>query len=300
MSEEKKTPVFLNTSAQYHIMPSPKPHDYVHGYSERESVRLSDQASTLEELLHSDTKYPPGSLVLEAGCGIGAQTVILAKNSPQARITSIDISEDSLNKARERATKEGVTNVEFRVENIFDLPFADESFDHVFVCFVLEHLKEPVKALASLRRVLRTGGTITVIEGDHGSCFFHPETAEAVKAWNSLVEVQARLGGDSLIGRQVYPLLKQAGFSDVTVSPRMVYSDSSRPHMEEGFVRRTIIPMVEGIRESAIEMNIIDAETFDRGIRDLHRTVAEYGTFNYMFFKGVGTKQIQTNKQLEF
>jgi hypothetical protein len=70
--------------------------------------------------------------------------------------------------------------------------------------------------------------------------------------------------------------------------------------MEEGFVRRTIIPMVEGIRESAIEMNIIDAETFDRGIRDLHRTVAEYGTFNYMFFKGVGTKQIQTNKQLEF
>jgi ubiquinone/menaquinone biosynthesis C-methylase UbiE len=271
-------------------MTSQKTHDYVHGYSERESVRLSDQANTLEELLHSDTSYPAGSRVLEAGCGIGAQTVILSINSPQARITSIDISENSLTKARERADGEGVKNVEFRVENIFDLPFEDESFDHVFVCFVLEHLKEPVKALASLRRVLKKGGTITVIEGDHGSCFFHPETDSAVKVWNSLVEMQARLGGNSLIGRQVYPLIKQAGFSDITVSPRMVYSDSSRPHMEEGFVRRTIIPMVEGVRESATGTGIIDADTFDRGIEDLHRTAAEYGTFNYMFFKGVGRK----------
>jgi len=271
-------------------MTSLKSHDYVHGYSERESVRLSDQANTLEELLHSDTKYPSGSTVLEAGCGIGAQTVILSKNSPLAKITSIDISEESLNLAKERAAREGVTNVEFRVENIFDLPFEDESFDHIFVCFVLEHLKEPVKSLASLRRVLKKGGTITVIEGDHGSCFFHPETAAGVKAWNSLVEVQARLGGDSLIGRQVYPLLKRAGFSDITVSPRMVYSDSSRPQMEEGFVRRTIIPMVEGVRKSAIEMEIIDAETFDKGIDDLHLTAAEYGTFNYMFFKGMGIK----------
>lgn len=216
--------------------------------------------------------------------------MILSKNSPQAQITSIDISEDSLNLARDRTAGEGITNVEFRLENIFYLPFGNESFDHVFVCFVLEHLMEPVKALASLRRVLRTGGTITVIEGDHGSCFFHPGTEAAVKAWNSLVEVQARLGGNSLIGRQVYPLLKRAGFSDITVSPRMVYSDPSRLHMEEGFVRRTIIPMVEGVRESAIGMGIIDAETFNRGIGDLHRTAGEEGTFAYTFFKGVGRK----------
>jgi len=55
---------------------------YVHGYDHREKIRLQDQASTLVELLHSDTSYPAGSLVLEAGCGVGAQTVTLAKNSP--------------------------------------------------------------------------------------------------------------------------------------------------------------------------------------------------------------------------
>lgn len=55
---------------------------YVHGYSEREALRLTEQADTLEGLLHSDTIYPPGEKVLEAGCGIGAQTLILAKNNP--------------------------------------------------------------------------------------------------------------------------------------------------------------------------------------------------------------------------
>ena len=66
--------------------------EYVHGYSEREALRLSEKAETLENLLHHDTTYPPGAKVLEAGCGIGAQTVILAKNNPEAKITSVDIS----------------------------------------------------------------------------------------------------------------------------------------------------------------------------------------------------------------
>ena len=58
--------------------------DYVHGYSDEEANRLRDQANTLANLMHDDTKYSAGSRVLEAGCGVGAQTVMLAKNSPNA------------------------------------------------------------------------------------------------------------------------------------------------------------------------------------------------------------------------
>lgn len=57
---------------------------YVHGYDPRENIRLQDQATTLVDLLHSDTVFPAGSRVLEAGCGVGAQTVTLARNSPGA------------------------------------------------------------------------------------------------------------------------------------------------------------------------------------------------------------------------
>jgi ubiquinone/menaquinone biosynthesis C-methylase UbiE len=169
--------------------------EYVHGYDPREHQRLQDQANTLVELLHADTAYPEGSTVLEAGCGVGAQTVTLATNSPQARITSIDVSGVSLARARSAVEKAGVKNVTFRQADIFELPFTQESFDHVFVCFVLEHLARPVEALEALKTVLKPGGTMTVIEGDHGSAYFYPQSEYARRAVDCLVELQARAGG---------------------------------------------------------------------------------------------------------
>jgi ubiquinone/menaquinone biosynthesis C-methylase UbiE len=115
--------------------------DYVHGYSERETERLFDQADVLAQLLHSDTRYPPGSRVLEAGCGAGSQTRLLAALSPEARIVSLDLSLDSVDCARRATRQRGLENVAFVVGDVLALPCLDATFDHVFVCFVLEHLK---------------------------------------------------------------------------------------------------------------------------------------------------------------
>jgi SAM-dependent methyltransferase len=264
--------------------------DYVHGYSDRESSRLSDQANTLDPLLHRDTTYPSGSRILECGCGTGAQTAILARNSPEARITSIDVSRDSLEKAAARIEREGLTNVTFRQADVFDLPFEAETFDHVFVCFVLEHLQDPVGALTCMKEALKRNGSITAIEGDHGSWYCYPDSMEARRTVQCLIEAQARLGGDSLIGRQLFPLLCKTGFRDVRVSPRMVYADSSKPELVEGFSKRTFIAMVEGARERALSLNLIDRETWDKGIRDLYRATEADGTFCYTFFKGFGLR----------
>ena len=264
--------------------------DYVHGYSDRERSRLRDQANTLAKMLHHDTLYPAGSMVLEAGCGVGAQTIILAENSPGAKITSVDISPESVEKAKTLAARSGVTNVSFHAADIFRLPFGDGTFDHVFVCFVLEHLSEPVKALAALKRVLKPGGTITVIEGDHGSCYFYPESEAARKAIQCLIDLQKDAGGNSLIGRELYPVLAAAGFHNVRVSPRMVYVDDSRPALVEGFTKNTFTAMVEGVRGPALAARLIDAATFDSGIADLYRTTASDGVFCYTFFKGTAKK----------
>lgn len=264
--------------------------DYVHGYDAVEQQRLQDQAASLVDLLHGDTRYPAGASVLEAGCGVGAQTVTLAAHSPQAQITSIDISEVSLAQARAAVAGSGFRNVAFRQANIFDLPFPPASFDHVFVCFVLEHLRDPVGALAALKHVLKPGGTITVIEGDHGSTYFHPQDADADRAVEILVELQARGGGDALIGRRLYPLLDEAGFADARVSPRMVYVDGSRPALIDGFTRKTFTAMVAGVRNPAIEAGLASAEAFDRGVAGLLRTAAPDGVFCYTFFKAVARK----------
>lgn len=265
---------------------------YVHGYHPRENERLQDQAGTLVELLQVDTSYPDGHRVLEVGCGVGAQTITLARRSPGARFTAVDISADSLAQASRTIERAGLTNVEFRQADIFDLPFDAESFDHVFVCFVLEHLRHPIEALEILGRLLRPDGTITAIEGDHGSTYFHPDSAAAHDAIRCLVELQRRAGGNALIGRQLYPLMVEGGFDAVHVSPRMVYVDSSRPDLVEGFTTKTFTAMVAGVREPAIEAGLIDSDRFDAGVRDMYRTTHADGVFCYTFFKGVGRKRL--------
>ncbi|MCU0572111.1 MAG: methyltransferase domain-containing protein [Syntrophobacteraceae bacterium] len=264
--------------------------NYVHGYDFRESLRLQDQASTLAELLHSDTSYPAGSRILEAGCGVGAQTVTLARNSPDACITSVDVSESSVRECEMRLAAAGLTNVECRQASIFDLPFGPESFDHIFVCFLLEHLDRPVDALLALGRALKPQGTITVIEGDHGSAYFHPHSEAARRAIQCQVELQRRAGGNAMIGRELYPLLLGAGYRGIRVSPRMVYVDSSKPDWVEGFTKKTFTAMIEGVRASALRAGIIEAGAFDEGIGDLYRTAEMDGVFCYTFFKAVGKK----------
>ena len=264
---------------------------YVHGYGAREAQRLQDQANTLAGLLHWDTVYPPGSTVLEAGCGTGAQTVTLASQSPQARFTSIEISEASLALARKAVEAAGLTNVSLRQADVFKLPFPPQSFDHVFLCFVLEHLSRPLAVLAALRSMLKPGGSITVIEGDHGSAYFHPDSVAAREAIQCQVTLQARAGGDALMGRRLYPLLKEAGFEDVRVSPRMVYADASKPELVEGFTRKTFTAMIEAVREPALGAGLIEAARFDEGIAGLHRAAGDGGVFCYTFFKAVAVSR---------
>lgn len=260
---------------------------YVHGYSEREGERLADQAAVLRRLLHHDTAYPAGARVLEVGCGTGEQTVSLLRNSPGAAVTCIDVSVESLAVAQARVAAEGLTGAEFHRLDVLARPFPPASFDHAFLCFVLEHLREPVPALEAVRTMLKPGGTVTVIEGDHAGCTFHPDTRAAKRVWDCLSECQFALGGDPHIGRRLHPLLERAGFTGIAVDPRIVYCDMSRPELMDGFVGRTIVPMVEGVRGQALAAGLVDEATWTRGIADLKATGGPGGAFFYPFFKAV-------------
>lgn len=261
---------------------------YVHGYEAAEGQRLIDQATTLEDLLHHDTAYPAGSTVLEAGCGVGSQTIPLLRRSPEARLTCVDISERSLAEAQARILAAGLPLPTFQQADLHALPFADGAFDHAFVCFVLEHLADPETVLTELRRVVRPGGSLTVIEGDHGSTLFHPDDAAARAVVACQVALQRAAGGDADIGRRLYPLLNGAGLRDVRITPRPVYADASRPTLVEQFIRRTYTAMVAGVRDKAIRAGLTDAASFDTGIRGLLRTAEPDGVFCYTFFKAVG------------
>jgi SAM-dependent methyltransferase len=204
----------------------------------------------------------------------------------------MDISEESLSMARDITGREGITNVEFIQSDLFDYRFEPESVDHIFVCFILEHLPDAVKALDIFRRALKKGGTLTIIEGDHGSGFWTPETTDSRKAWKGLILSQQDLGHDPNIGRRIYPLLSVSGFSINEVSPRWIYADQSNPVLLDGVINQIIAPMVFSAEKQVLESNLMDEETWKNGLRDIENvSIHPEGTFFYTWFKGVGEKR---------
>ena len=270
------------------------PQDYVHGYHSEEGHRLRGQAQTLADLLHYDTHFPAGSAVVELGCGVGAQSVELLRRNPGIQLTCVDRSAASLQAADTQLRQFGGAAVRLVEADLFDLPSKEGplqagSYDYAVVCFVLEHLSSPEDALGRARRLLRPGGTLIVIEGDHGSTAFHPDSAPAHHAIGCQVRLQRAAGGDPDIGRRLYPLLTRAGFAEVTVTPRQIYVDGSRPDLADGFVRKTFTAMVAGVRTPALAAGLATPQGFDDGIADLLRTAEPDGVFSYTFYKAAAT-----------
>ncbi len=263
--------------------------EYVHGYTERETQRLQEQSLILEELLHAGTSYPPGSRVLEVGCGVGAQTLILLRRNPGIRLTSIDMSAASVLKAKACVEAAGYTEVEFRHENIFDNELDPGSFDHIFVCFVLEHMSRPVRALKYMMKLLSVDGTITLIEGDHSSGKWTPETAASRAAWNGLVTSQEMLGHDPNIGKRLLPLMSEAGILSPRVKPLEAYADQSVPIRLDGAINQIIAPMVYSAEKYILENHLVEPHIWKQGLKDLSAVATHpEGTFFYSWFKGVG------------
>lgn len=98
------------------------------------------------------------SYVLDVGCGVGATACWLAR-SIGCRVVGIDISEEMIARAKERAKREGVEDkVEFRRADALKLPFKSNSFDVVIGESVLMFIKNRKKAIREYRRVVKKGG----------------------------------------------------------------------------------------------------------------------------------------------
>lgn len=259
---------------------------YVHGYSEKEQSRLLTQANTLAEILHRNTLFPAGSTILEAGCGVGAQTIQLCERNPDAHITAVDISGDSVIEARKRCAH--LSNVDFKQADILKEPFPEASFDHLFLCFVLEHLPNHMQSLQKLIQVVKPGGTVTIIEGDHGSPLFFPDSEAARAVINCQSILQKRKGGNSNLGRELFPLMQELNLSDIKTTPHIVYTDQNYPQLRESFTKGTFIAMVSAVKEEALAENLITSVVWKEGIAALMRAAHE-GTFSYTFFKATAT-----------
>ena len=154
----------------------------------------------------------PGWRVLDAGCGPGTITLGLASKVAPGFVTGIDVEDSQFVKSREQAEREGL-NVEFRKASVYQLPFADNSFDAVFSHALLEHLSDPRAALAELRRVLNPGGLIGVRAGDMGGILVDSESEGPAQGLAAYLANREKNSGDPYVGRKLGRLLRKTGFT---------------------------------------------------------------------------------------
>jgi len=160
----------------------------------------------------------PGDRVLDACCGTG--DLALAALDAGARVTGLDFSERMLERARRKSAE-----VDWVQGDALALPFADASFDAATVGFGVRNLDDLERGLAELRRVLRTGGRVAILEITRPSGVLAP----FYRLWfDGLVPLLGKLlpGGSAYTylpasvrrfpgPEELAGLLRAAGFEDV-------------------------------------------------------------------------------------
>ena len=197
-------------------MPS-TPDPYLHGH--HDSVLRSHRWRTADNSArYLLDRLPATARLLDVGCGPGTITADLAARVPQGQVVGIDRAGDVLAMARQEADRRGQRNVRFQVGDVYHLAFDDAAFDVVHAHQVLQHLSDPVGALAEMRRVCRPGGLVAARDGDYGGMFWFPGDPELTE-WQALYQRVARaLGGEPDAGRRLLSWAQAAGFASVEAS----------------------------------------------------------------------------------
>jgi len=153
-----------------------------------------------------------GMRVLDVGCGPGSITLGFAEAVAPGEAVGIDFQPSQVAHAQALSVARGVMNTRFEVADAYRLPFPDDSFDAVFAHAVLWHLREPVKALVEMRRVLRPGGIVGIRDCDWGGRIHAPMTP-LLEEWYALtIRIRQHNGGNPFMGREQRRLLLEAGF----------------------------------------------------------------------------------------
>ncbi|WP_413173390.1 class I SAM-dependent methyltransferase [Anabaena azotica] len=99
-------------------------------------------------------------VILDAGCGSGYKSLVLAEANPGAKIVGVDISEESVKLAKQRLEYHGFDNAEFHAISLDDIPSLDLQFDYINCDELLYLFPDIALALAAMKSVLKTDGII--------------------------------------------------------------------------------------------------------------------------------------------
>ncbi len=208
--------------------------------SEAEARRLAQQALTLPARTQLGlTGLAPGMVALDAGCGPGVITELMADIvGPTGSTVALDLSPERLAEARARC--ERLTQCRFVQADVRETGLPAASFDYTWCQFVFEYLPNPELALAELIRVTRPGGRVVVTDMDGIGDLNWPFPADLQADFQKLATAVAATGFDMRVGRKVFHMFRRAGLEEVRVhlSPLWLVAGAADARLLEDWTLR--------------------------------------------------------------
>ena len=146
---------------------------YTHGHAPA-TVRHHAQRTAEEAAAFLLPELRPGMRLLDVGCGPGSITRGLAERLAPGQVVGLDLSRETLAAARDEAAARGLVNLQYEEGSVYQLSFADASFDVAYAHQVFQHLRERDAALREMLRVVRPGGLVAVRDVDWGTATYWP------------------------------------------------------------------------------------------------------------------------------
>ena len=220
----------------------------------------------------------PTSSVLDVGCGFGLETERLARLvSPGSPVAGIDESAHFIAEAGRRAAAAGL-HIDYRAGLAEKLPYADASFDHVRAERLLIYLTDVQKALAEMKRVLRPGGVLALIEPDFGTTTINLGDRALVR--RVMAHEADHAVKQSWLPGQLPAMLSALELHGGAVNTRVVI-----------FPQDLGAEYFSSVGDNAQKDGTIsqrECDAWKSAIATLHRTATLFGTVDYFLFTATG------------
>ncbi len=202
----------------------------------QEINRLNYQSQilqTLEQKIWKNAGLTSSMKVLDLGCGTGKISLGMSQYLTDGSLVGVDRSPVMIENCQNQAQLQNINNVTFQVGNSEDLDFPKDTFDFIYCRLLFQHLSNPQSTIAEIKRVLKPGGIICLVDVDDDWVMFYPSLTSIDNFREQVVKIQQSDGGDPFVGKKLGTYLGEVGFKDISTTIEMITSDMLKNAVQE-------------------------------------------------------------------
>ncbi len=213
-----------------------------------------------------------GKIICDAGTGLGILPCVLKEKNP-LKIIAFDLDAGSLKTA---AAINGSANTSYINADVRSMPFKAEIFDAIFARYVFQHINISPPFLSEIKRTLKYGGLLILIDIEDDMTLYYPEpTDNSKKLFNAYSRYQALNGGDRNISKKLPSFLSSGGFCDIKIKPfTQIFFKRKNDYGSAGQIKNAFLLLqneFETVKKNLFEKKMITPPEYHIGLNDYYK-----------------------------